>query len=493
MAATPPIDYTNLGYEALREAMLSLARERVPEWTDQSASDLGVLLVDLFAYACDVTLYYQTRIAANLLPETSDEPDALVQLLRLIGYEVRPPAAATANLRLSFDAAVPTPIAIPAGTQFFARLAGGQEVAFETERDHSISLAQLTPADAAGRRHFFPLPVVEGRTVTGEVVGASDGSPNQMFPLTQSPVLSGSIRVSVAEPGGTTRWQVVESLAGSSPADRHCVVQRDASGRAVLLFGGQHGLAPPAGTAIAPANVSVTYRVGGGVRGNLPAGTPFRPSLALVRAASSPLGSGGGDDAESIERARSLAPRLFRSQERAVTADDYRDHALQVPGVGKAMAVSVGWNHVVLFVAPSGRVAEPSELLKRDLLDSLERRRMVTTGLRIVGPRPADVYVAATVTAQPFFLRADVQREVEKAVAAHLAFDSVDFGKPVYLSRIYDAIQSLPQVASVNVTEFGRAPGAGIATDGTISLAPDEVARPGYPAAIAATVVGGVA
>src|SRR5437764_3497104 len=97
-----PIDYTNLGYDAMREAMLDLARRSLPEWTDLSESDLGVLLLELFAYACDVTLYYQTRIAANLMPGTADEPEALVQLLRLIGYELRPPAPASANLCLAF-------------------------------------------------------------------------------------------------------------------------------------------------------------------------------------------------------------------------------------------------------------------------------------------------------------------------------------------------------------------------------------------------------
>src|SRR5437867_1664621 len=148
MRPAPVIDYTNIGYEALREAMLALAQERLPEWTDVSESDLGVLLIELMAYAADITLYYQTRIAANLLPETSDEPDALIQLLRLIGYELRPPSAATANLRLAFDAVVVPPIAIPAGTAFTVRLASGQELNFESERDVQILGAQLTPPDA---------------------------------------------------------------------------------------------------------------------------------------------------------------------------------------------------------------------------------------------------------------------------------------------------------------------------------------------------------
>ena len=226
VAPTAPIDYTNLGYESLRDAMLTLGRETVPEWTDQTEGDLGVLLVELFAHACDITMYYQTRAASNLLLATADEPDALVNLLRLIGYEMRPPSPATATLQLAFDAATVPPIVVPAATQFFVSLPSGDQLTFETERELVIQNSQLTPPDAANRRYFFPAPVVEGRTVFNEAVGISDGSPNQIFQLLQAPVIlkpvvAESILVTVTEPAGDTRWQVVESLASSSPADRH--------------------------------------------------------------------------------------------------------------------------------------------------------------------------------------------------------------------------------------------------------------------------------
>jgi hypothetical protein len=487
MPALPPIDYTNLGYESMRDAMLALARERVPEWTDQSDNDLLRLLVDLTAFSSDINLYYQTRIAANLLPETSDEPDALIQLLRLIGYELRPPSAATANLRLAFGPVVVPPITIPSGTAFTVRLSSGQELNFESERDVQILGAQLTPPDALAQRHFFPLPVVEGRTVVNELIGVSDGSPNQRYPLGQKPVLANSIQITVAEPGGPARWQVVDTLAKSSPADRHCIAQRDAEGRAIILFGdggsgviGGNGMIPPRGTPVIPVTINATYRVGGGVIGNVPAESIFRSSLAVIADAVNPQAAAGGMEGEDLERARAFAPRLFRTQDRGVTRDDYRDLALQVPGVGKALAVAVSWNYVVLFIAPSGQVAEPSELLKRDLLEFLERQRMTTTGLRIVGPKPADIYLVADVQAQPYFRRVDVQEAVEKAVADYLAFDNVDFGRPIYLSRVYDAIQSLPEVASLNVTRFSRSPTGAIETDGQIKLAANELPRPGY-------------
>jgi uncharacterized phage protein gp47/JayE len=477
----PSIDYTNLGYDSLREAMLALARENLPEWTDFSESDLGVLLIELFAYACDITLYYQTRIAANLFPDTAEEPEALAQLLRLIGYELHPPAPAIANLRLAFDATVPTPIDIPPGTQFSVSLPTGTQLTFETERVLQIQEAQLTPPDAANLRYFFPVPVVEGQTVTDEPIGFSDGSPNQLYALRQKPVIASAIRVTVNEPGGATRWQTVETLAHSSPADRHFMVQRDATGAATLLFGdGGNGLIPPRGTPTTPVTIAATYRVGGGPQGNIPANSSLRAALPLIRQATNPQAAAGGTPAEDVERTRFFAPRLYRTQERAVTLQDYRDLALQVPGVGKARAVAAGWNQVVLFIAPSGQVAEPSELLQRDLLAFFESRRMATTTVKIVAPQPADIYLEARVRANPYVRKADVEQAVEQAVAGYLAFDAVEFGQPIYLSKIYDVIQSLPQVASLLVTRFSRSPSGGVDAEGTIALGPHELPRPGY-------------
>src|SRR5262245_44919934 len=120
----PSIDYTNKDYQSLRSAMLELARYRLPEWTDRSPADLGVLLVDLFAYMGDVVLYYQDRIANESFLEPAVERRSVLHSLRLIGYELRPPVAASAELNLTFKAppagAAPG-VVIPHGARFKSR------------------------------------------------------------------------------------------------------------------------------------------------------------------------------------------------------------------------------------------------------------------------------------------------------------------------------------------------------------------------------------
>ena len=449
----------------------------------------------MFAYASDITLYYQSRIAAQLFPATSDEPEALVQLLRLLGYEVRPPTPATTELSVAVDAALALPLTIPADTAFLTTTPAGLQLKFEAAREVVITSADLGPVVEGNLRWFTPVAAVEGSTVTAESLGFSDGSPNQMYRLGQRPVVAGSIEITMTEPGGHTQWREVATLATVAPGERCFAVQRDADGTATLLFGdGASGMIPPrGGTGLDQVEVLATYRVGGGPSGNVVAGTSFTTSLSQLRRVVAPACAAGGEPAESLEQARARAPRLYRAQERAVTGDDHVELALRVPGVGKARAVPLNWNDVLLYVAPSGRVEQPPELLRRDLLAAFESARMATTGLRVIGPQPVDVYLEAVVRAEPYFLQNDIRSAVQAAAGELLSFDNIEFGQPIFLSRLYDTLQSLPQVASLTVTRFSRDPAGTVDADGIIQLEPFELARPGYPEAIRVTVEGGVA
>src|SRR5258708_15425550 len=96
------IDYTSKDYASLRAALLQLASERLPEWTDQSPNDLGVMLLELVAAMGDSLFYNQDRIAAESFLETAVERRSVIQLLRLTSYELKPPLAASADLTLLF-------------------------------------------------------------------------------------------------------------------------------------------------------------------------------------------------------------------------------------------------------------------------------------------------------------------------------------------------------------------------------------------------------
>src|SRR5580692_6099194 len=128
MASAPTIDYTNKDFQSLRQAMLGLARYRLPEWTDQSPSDLGSVLVDLFAYMGDVILYYQDRIANESFLQTAVERRSVLNMLRLVGYELAPPVPSSAELTIVFNkppAGSSTVVTIPQGAQFSSTSTSG--------------------------------------------------------------------------------------------------------------------------------------------------------------------------------------------------------------------------------------------------------------------------------------------------------------------------------------------------------------------------------
>ena len=83
----PAIDYTNKDYVSCRQAMLDLARYRLPEWTDHSAADPGVLLVDSPPTSATSRLLSGPHRQRSVLA-TAAERRSILHLLRLIGYQL---------------------------------------------------------------------------------------------------------------------------------------------------------------------------------------------------------------------------------------------------------------------------------------------------------------------------------------------------------------------------------------------------------------------
>jgi predicted phage baseplate assembly protein len=240
--------------------------------------------------------------------------------------------------------------------------------------------------------------------------------------------------------------------------------------------------------------IQVTYRVGGGLSGNVTAGSiqtiVGAPQLALLGATvSNPNPASGGSDRESIESAVQHAPAVFRSLKRAVTAADYEALALSFKGVGKVQASGTGWNTVTLYVAPSGG-GNVSDVLEANLKAYFEDKRMVSQIVEVQDVHYVHVFVTAEVGVQSYYVSAEVQAKVHQAAAALLAFDNVTFGQTIYLSNFYQAIETVPGVQFVNVTEFRREdqPAPAVASSGKVTLLPHEIPVPPDDVAYAAGV-----
>lgn len=472
---TPAIDYTDKDYASLRAALLDLAAYRLPEWTDRSPADLGVLLIDLFAYTGDIISYYQDRIASEAFLDTAAERRSIIHLLRLIGYELAGPVAAAAELDLAFTApgpGAPTTVTVPTRTQFGATPPPGPATTvaptFEyLGPDLAVDLAgPQVSARADGKLVLPHLPVRHSRSVVGEVLGSSTGEANQRFALSGSPAQLDTLVVTVDEGAGPVTWTQRANLAyhvddlgrvtTSGGTDRDYTTQLDENGVTSVLFGdGVFGRIPPVGG----SNLRATYTVGGGTEGNVPAGaiTVLKSQVAGLSAVSNPLPAVGGADAESLDRAVRLGPQAFRSGDRAVTLRDYTALTLQAGGVAKVRAHSTGWNRVDLYVAPEGvSVAPCPPALRQGLVAYFETRRMVGTSVRVLDAVPVPIDIAVDVVPEPHHDPATVRQQAQSAVSGVIDFAVVDFGRPVYLSKVYEAVEALDGVVAATVTTFRR-------------------------------------
>lgn len=470
MTDIPTIDYTNKDYDSLRRAMLNLARYRLPEWTDQTASDMGVLMVDLFAYMGDVILYYQDRIANENFLHTAVERRSLMHLLRLIGYELRPPVSAGADMLLTFQlpSAGSTVVTIPKGTQFRSTVPADAPQTFEyLGPDLTIDLAsdQVQPG-SPGQVCYSGLPVWHSLSIPTEVISSSTGEPNQSFALSKTPVILDTLIVEVDEGAGWVKWNRRESLLYnltrdgrvtlSSPDARDYYVQYNENGEAFVIFGdGVYGRRPPVGT----SNIRATYSVGGGVIGNVPSGsiTEAVTSIANLDLVTNPKAAAGGEDAESDEHAKQFGPLAFRSGQRAVTLEDYMALAHQAGGIAKVFARSLNWNTVELYVVPEGETCRKvPEGLRRRLTSYFEDKRMAGTFVRILDPKCVIIDIGLEIVADAHYQPDAVKQAALDAVTDMLAIKKVDFGHSLFQSDLYAVLDAIPGILAVSITKFQR-------------------------------------
>ena len=480
----PIIHYAARDYDSLLQAMREQIPYTLPEWTDaESEADFGNALLQLFAHMGDILSYYQDRIANESFLGTAQTRRSIIQHLQLIGYRLGTAVPASTTLRLTVPIDRTEIITITKGNAFATKSQGDMpSLRFEYTREAPLTID-------CGSTNFIPDPdptkrvkhledailVEEGRLVADELLGTSNGKPNQTYRLARPGMIlkafgqGQQIRkdiILLTELGSATdSWTLQETLAFSQPkpsepgqAQKDFSIDIDAEDRATIRFGdGDFGAIPASGSTI-----RVTYRVGGGLQGNVPANSIETiidaPQLTQLGATVTNLEPAtGGADRERIDQAVKQAPKVFRSLNRAVTAGDYKALALNFTGVGKVRATAAGWNTVKLFVAPTGG-SYVSDVLKANLLAYFEDKRPVSTIIEVEDVDYVKVYITATIGVKSYYDPMAVQQAVEKAVGQLLAFDNVDFGITLYLSKVYEEIENIDGIEYVTVSEFRRDP-----------------------------------
>jgi len=270
------------------------------------------------------------------------------------------------------------------------------------------------------------------------------------------------------ENGDATRpWLPRRDLLASTRFDTNFVVEVDNDGLSHLRFGdGFHGMVPKPDSLF-----TATYRVGNGTAGNVGAEALSRIVLGVsgVSQVRNPLPAAGGLEAEAMEQVRQYAPQAFRTQERAVTVDDYAAMAERHPEVQKA-AASLRWtgSWYTVFVAVDrlgGRAVDAP--FKSEMLQFLERYRLAGEDLEVDTPLFVPLDIEWTVCVLPGYYRSQVKQDLLNVFSSRLLPDgrrgffhpdNFTFSQPVYLSQMIALAMQVPGVQWVDAEDVPGKP-----------------------------------
>ena len=117
----PRIDYLAKDYAGFRRLMLDRLSLLAPGWTERSAADQGVALVELLAYVADSLSYRQDVIANEAYLSTARQRVSVRRHARLVDYYLHEGCNARAfvHLQISRNA---SSLTLPAGTPLFTQI-----------------------------------------------------------------------------------------------------------------------------------------------------------------------------------------------------------------------------------------------------------------------------------------------------------------------------------------------------------------------------------
>ena len=349
--------------------------------------------------------------------------------------------------------------------------------------DHGRSMTELLTTVPADPSEFRP------RLDLGPLVHAAP-LPSGVFPASQLASYTAADAVPIVTLTAATGevWRPQRDLLSSDEFTEAFVAEIDNDGIAHLRFGDDdNGERPAAGTVF-----TGRYRVG------LPqAGNVGRDAIAHVvdgpsgiTSVRNPMPAFGFVLPEALEEVRRYAPQAFRTQERAITADDYARAAERHPDVQRAAARfrwTGSWYTVFVAIDRKGGRAVDAEFAL-EMRNHLNAFRMAGFDLEVRPPLFVPLEIRLRVCVLPGYERGAVKqalldvfsnRRLADGGAGVFFPDAWTFGQAVYLSQIYERAMSVAGVDAVSVEVFkrwARAPTTEL-DDGSIAIGDHEIAR----------------
>ena len=327
----PLVNFTNLDFEEVKSTLTEYLKSN-SNFTDYDfeGSNLSSIL-DVLAYNTYITSYNANMVANEVFIDTATLRENVIALARNIGYPPKSRKAATSSITFFVDTTNITPV--PASLTLRKGTVVASQGVFGTGSGSFCILDDITVPVVNKIASFNNIPIYEG-TVVEKNFTYSDRNPQQKFILPNIGIDTELIRVSVrnnSSATATVKYSLQDNLFYIGSESKVYFLQEVADERYELFFGdGSFG------KKLEDQNyITVTYLTSNGDAGNGFSQFSFNGRITYARDGNEytvtsgislvtpEFSSRGGSAIEGVESVRKYAPKIYATQNRAVTADDY--------------------------------------------------------------------------------------------------------------------------------------------------------------------------
>lgn len=432
------IDYMSKDYKGFRKMMIEAIPTIIPEWSDFSEDDFGIALIELLSYGLDILSYYQDKINNELFLSTSKTRKAVIDICNnILGYTLKP--AVPSRYLIVFkklEEFRDQEKVIPAGTIIGTDPALGGQVIFEVDSTLVIPAGSLGNEKNEQGNYLFATTATHGKTLREEL-GYGTGKVSQKITLAKTSVIVDTLKVWTVENGIIRDWVRVNDFLDSTFTDRHYLATSDENKVTTIEFGdGLSGMKPNN-----TFPLYATYRVGGGTIGNVGINkiNSFVSSeivgIDTICNPEQPLQY--GTNTESLNSAKILAPRIFKTNERAVTVSDFEAFACKVPGVLRAKCIETFNENgdILIYISTADR-GETSEQFKDLVKQSLKKRSLVNVNIIIKDAEYLDFDIDVALVTYSDYANSYVKSVASNVISSLLSIDNFDFNEEITRSMI---------------------------------------------------------
>ena len=317
--------FTNLDFNTLRAQIKNYLRSNSNfSDFDFEGSNFSVL-IDTLAYNSYITSYNTNMAINEAFIDSATLRENVVSLARNIGYVPRSTKSSVAKINFTVNAPDGANVVkLSKGLVAIGSVQGGNYI-------FSIPDNIIVTPDSRGIASFSNISIYEGNYLTKTFV-VNSSQTNQRYILPNANIDTSSIRVEVEESGSTQVYNSYTNIFDVNAESRLFLFQEVDDERYQIMFGDNVlGRKPANG-----ATIRVSYIVTNGVDGNNASNFNFSGRLTYISSGTDKDITSGislltttqksenGDAIESVDNIKYLAPRVYASQYRAVTPNDYK-------------------------------------------------------------------------------------------------------------------------------------------------------------------------